>query len=175
MSRIREGNIPAPEPTSRTAARLRLFVLPLTLSCGWMAGLLAQPAPDVKGSRDHPMISRVEGSRINAFAQKEFDEYRLVKGTVSGYKNDGQLWRNLNEALNEQNSIRLEGRVWSITYEVPQNRSTLEIIRSYQAELTKAGFKVLYHCDIGECAGPEPKTSFVVSGDIHYGALPRAT
>ena len=119
------------------------------------------------------MISSVEGSRIDAFAQKEFDEYRLVKGTVSGHKNDGQRWSNLDEALNEENSIRLEGRVWTITYEVPKNRSTLEIIRSYQAELTKAGFKVLYHCDIRECAGPAPKTSFILTPHIHFGALPR--
>jgi OmpA-OmpF porin, OOP family len=173
MSRIRDKNIPAPKLTSQSAARPRLFVFLLTLSCGWMAGLLAQPAPDVKGSRDHPMISRVQGSRIDAFAQKEFDEYRLVKGIISGYKSDGGRWENLNDALNEKNSIRLEGRVWTISYEVPKNRSTLEIIRSYQSELTKAGFNILYQCATGECAGPMPKTKFIMSPEVHWGALPR--
>ena len=157
MSRIREGNIRAPELTSQPAARLRLVGLSLTLGCGVMAGLLAQPAADVEGSRDHPMISRVEGSTIKVFDQKEFDEYRLVKGIVPGYDEDGRSRKDPEDALNDKNSISLEGRVWRLTYDVPKNRSTLEIVRSYQTGLTKAGFKVLFQCTNRECGGPLPK------------------
>lgn len=153
-----------------------MFLLALTLTAAPIVRLSAQLKPDLKGSQDHPMISRVEGSRISGFDQKEFDEYRLVKGTVSGYQSDGRRWKTLDEALNDENSLRLEGKVWRLTYEVPKNRSTLEIIRSYQTELTKAGFKILYQCTNRECGGPLPKVPPPVFGtryvpDVHAGAL----
>jgi OOP family OmpA-OmpF porin len=97
------------------------------------------------------MISRVEGSSIIHFSQKEFDEYRLVIGTVSEYNDQKQPWKDLEEALNERNSLQLEGKVWKLTYAIPKNRSTLEIIRSFQTELTKAGFQILYQCKNHEC------------------------
>lgn len=101
------------------------------------------------------MISRIEGSIISTFDQKEFNEYRLVKGPVSGYAPDGRR-RKPEEALDENNSLRLEGRVWQFTYDIPVNRSTLEIARSYEATLSKAGFRFLYQCSGTECAGSVP-------------------
>jgi OOP family OmpA-OmpF porin len=148
-----------------------LTLLALTITSAWMARLSAQSAPrDVKGSQDHPMISRVEGSTIKGFDQKEFDEYRLVRGTISGYGKDGRVFTNAEDALNEGNSLRLEGKVWRLTYEIPKNRSTLEIIRSYQGELTKAGFKTLYQCTNRECGGPLPPNHLA---DAHAGAVSR--
>lgn len=119
--------------------------------------LVAQGTLDVKGSRDHPMISRIESSTIKGFDQKEFDEYRLVTGTVSPHRGDGTPWANPEEAANERNSLLLEGKVWKLTYEISENRSTLEIFRSYETELTKAGFKILFKCINQECRGPMPK------------------
>lgn len=120
---------------------LRLVFFTLTLTSASIRSLPAQDVADVKGSQDHPMFSRVEGSRITSYEQKEFDEYRLVTGQVKGATD---------ATLNEQNSVPLEGKVWKITYKVPKNRSTLEILRSYQAAFTKAAFQTLY-----QCAGPE--------------------
>ncbi len=37
-------------------------------------------AEDVKGSSDHPVISRYEGSEIYSYEFKEFDEYVLFNG-----------------------------------------------------------------------------------------------
>jgi OmpA-OmpF porin, OOP family len=123
---------------------------------GSSALVFAQEDQNVKGPKDHPMISRIEGSTIEAFQQKEFDEYRLVKGPVSGYAPDGHHWKEPEEALDGKNSTRLEGRVWQLTYRIPENRSTLEIARSYEAGLTKAGFKTFYQCSGMECAGSLP-------------------
>jgi outer membrane protein OmpA-like peptidoglycan-associated protein len=119
------------------------------------------------------MISRVEGSTIKGFDQKDFDEYRLVSGPVSGYGNDGRRRKNLEEALTDENSVHLEGKVWRLTYEVPKNRSTLEIIRSFQTELTKAGFKTLYQCSDEQCGGPRPDVAsgFAYVPNVHAGAL----
>ena len=141
---------------SPSRARLRFLLITLAVSAGSSSTLSAQRDKDVKGSKDHPMISRIEGSIISTFNQKEFDEYRLVKGPVSGYAPDGQ-GRKPQEALDENNSLRLEGRVWQFTYDIPVNRSTLEIARNYEAALSKAGFKFLYQCSGTECAGSLPK------------------
>jgi len=133
------------------------WLVTLTVTCGAAAVISGQTAADVKGSRDHPMISRVEGSTIKGFERKEFDEYRLITGTVSGFNDQSQRWSDLEEALNDRNSIRLEGAVWKLTYDVPKNRSTLEIVRSYQTALSQAGFQTLFQCTNRECAGAGPK------------------
>jgi OmpA-OmpF porin, OOP family len=159
MSKLPEQSRPKREGQCQPVHRLRLVAWSLTLIGGVTPGLLAQPSVDVKGSRDHPMISRIEGSTIKGFAQKEFDEYRLVKDIVPGYTADGVIRKDPEQALNDANSIRLEGRVWRLTYQVPQDRSTLEIMRSYQTGLTKAGFKVLFQCTNRECGGPPVKVN----------------
>lgn len=137
---------------------LHRVVLSYVCLCSSVAALASQGLQDVKGSQDHPMISRVEGSIIVGFDLKEFDEYRLVKGVVTGHNADWIVAKNVEESLNDSNSIRLEGRVWKLTYDVPKNRSTLEIVRSYQTGLARAGFKILFECAKAECGGPPPKT-----------------
>jgi outer membrane protein OmpA-like peptidoglycan-associated protein len=139
------------------------FALALGVIAAAAVSPAAQADADKKGSRDHPMITRIEGSRIIGFEEKEFDEYRLVKGTVSGYNKEDKPWGDLEQALNDGNSLKLEGKVWKLAYEVPKNRSTLEVIRSFQAELTKAGFEIVYQCTNRECAGPEPKGAYARS------------
>jgi OmpA-OmpF porin, OOP family len=129
---------------------------PLALLLSTAAASFAQEK-DVKGSRDHPMISRIPDSTLRGFDQKEFDRYRLVKGPVAGYGPDGKPWDDPEEALDDTNSLPLEGKVWRLNYRIPPNRSTLEIARSYEAALTKAGFKMLYRCSGETCAGPLPK------------------
>jgi len=140
-------------------SRLRLLLLLLSTSAASAAVLSAQEDKDVRGSRDHPMISRIPDSTLRGFEQKEFDSYRLVRGPVPGYSAEGKRWADPEQALDDKNSLSLEGRVWRLTYRIPSNRSTLEIIRSYEAALMKAGFKTLYQCRGEECAGPLPKAA----------------
>src|SRR5687767_15830644 len=97
----------------RTTRSLRVIGCIGLLMGATLAG--AQPAKDVKGSRDHPMISRFEGASITWFDQKEFDEYRIATGPVPGYRPDGTSWGTAG-SLNDANSVRLEGRVWKFRY-----------------------------------------------------------
>lgn len=154
-----------------------ITALVLLASCMLTTGVMAQAAKDVKGSRDHPMISRIEGSTIKRFEQKDFDEYRLVKGPVSGYGKNGRPRprETMEEALTEENSLRLEGKVWRLTYVAPKTRSTLEIVQSYRTELSKAGFKILYQCGARDCGGPKPEVAqgLAYVPRIHASALPR--
>ena len=154
--------------TIRVFSSLGLLVLVL-----WTAPSAVAQDKDVKESRDHPMISRIPDSTIRGFDQKEFDRYRLVRGPVSAYGPDGKRWADPEQALDDRNSLPLEGKVWRLNYRIPSNRSTLEIARSYETALTKAGFKVLYQCSGEACAGPLPKavTPGPSAQRIHAGAL----
>src|SRR5881409_1918567 len=116
----------------------------LTLCCCALPALMAlstaAEGADVSGSRDHPLIKRYEGSTILRYSSNAFEEYRLPLGPVEGRGRQAK-------------SIRLEGHVTRITYLVPAGRSTLEVIRNYEAELSKTSFTPLFsgaHEALGE-------------------------
>lgn len=86
---------------------------------------------------DHPLISRFEGSTINQYSQRDFDEYILATGASE----DGEL----------SDSRRLEGKVTRLLYRLPEGTSTLEAFRSYEQALANAGFEILFSCAREEC------------------------
>jgi len=87
---------------------------------------------DPEGSRDHPLISRFPGAKISFFTELEFDEYVLGLG----------YWDHGEEEFEE--SKFLEGRVTRILYEIPTDRTALEIFRNYQAALERGEFEILF-------------------------------
>jgi OOP family OmpA-OmpF porin len=110
-----------------------------------ITGHIDVQAADVKGSKDHPMISRYEGSEITNYKQDAFNEYALVISKVpknSSYQ--GQY---------EDSMTPLEGRVTWITYKNPEGRTTLEVFRNYEDALAGEGFEVLFECKNKECGG----------------------
>jgi OmpA-OmpF porin, OOP family len=104
---------------------------------------------DMTGSQDHPLISRYAGSIILADDSREFDEFVIPLGpirrldTVSGIE------------IEPTESQRVEGRVTRILYVAPENRSPLEVLRNYEQELQKVGFRTLYSCSRAECGGED--------------------
>jgi hypothetical protein len=97
--------------------------------------VLAQQS-DAPGSMDHPMVSRYQGSFIDGYQVKDFDEFVLPLGKAG--------WRGDVKAA--EKDITLEGRITRILYRGPKERSTLEILRNYQSALEGAGFETLYTC-----------------------------
>ena len=85
---------------------------------------------DAEGSKDHPMISRYEGSYIKSY--EHYDYNRLV----FGYKTDG----------GEKEEITTEGEVTRIAYAVPKGLSSLQVHRNYLIALKNAGFEILFNC-----------------------------
>ena len=156
--------------SAENLSRMRRFSGVLCLVFSVSAAMLSAQAKDVAGSRDHPMISRFEGASIAAFEQKEFDEYRLVTGPVSSRQPDGKPWEG--GVLHSANSVGLEGKVWRFRYAIPKNRSTLELIRTYEAALKKSGFEIMFQCSLNECAGG-PKPATVSSSLDWHGQLTR--
>lgn len=104
----------------------------------------AARAADIPKSRDHPMISRYQGSEIIRYETREFDAYGLLVKRATSY---GGKKANLGATQN------VEGRVTRITYAAPDRRSTLEVFGSYRNALGSAGFSALFECLNEECGG----------------------
>lgn len=99
---------------------------------------------DVKGSKDHPMVSRYAGSTIIGYDFRKFDEFVIPLGAIK--RVDARL-----SSVAPAKSQRVEGRVTRILYVGPPDRSPLEIVRNYEGELKKNGFGTLYSCAAAEC------------------------
>jgi OmpA-OmpF porin, OOP family len=96
---------------------------------------MAQGA-DVPGSADHPEIGRYEGAVITFYEQKGYEELALPSGPIErGQRDQPGEWQ-----------VRLEGRLTSIRYEGPGDRSALEILRNYQRALEGRGFDIVFTC-----------------------------
>lgn len=107
-----------------------------------LAGQSAAFAQDIAGSSDPEAIgARYPGSRIIRYDSIEYDEYKLIVGPVTKYKEPA-------EKVEE-----IEGAITRVTYEAPKERSTLEVMRNYELALKEKGFKTLWQCKNAECSG----------------------
>ena len=98
------------------------------------------------GSADHPVISRYKDSVIKKYDQRQFDEYYLILGKVvhaSGEPGNKKVAK----------SKILEGKITRITYELAEDRSSLEVMRNYEIELQNGGFEILFSCSNKDCGG----------------------
>lgn len=101
-------------------------------------------AADVKGSADHALIPRYEGSEIVSYGHQKFTDYRLMIRKATAY---GGVGKNL------QATMPLEGEVTRISYRAPASRSVLEVFRNYEKALQEAGFQPVFSCDKEACGG----------------------
>lgn len=106
---------------------------PLVLGC-----LLAPQAlsanNDVRGSADHPLISRFPDTRINSYYTREYDEFLVATGP-----------RDPEQPLPPV--VRLEGKVTTLGYEANDRKySALQIFRNYEKAFALAGFAPIYTC-----------------------------
>jgi outer membrane protein OmpA-like peptidoglycan-associated protein len=101
----------------------------------------AQDTGDSPDSSDHPLVTRYKGSVIDGYEVKDFASYTLPLGpaVLQG-----------DQRVPTEKEI-LEGRITRILYRGPEGRSTLEILRNYQAALEAAGFETLFSCTPDDC------------------------
>ncbi len=98
-------------------------------------------AQDMKGSADHPLIPRYEGSEIRVFKTSAFEEYRLITSKILKRKGEEEA----------DTFTRLEGKVTHRLYRAPKDRSALEVFRNYEGALQKAGFVPVFACQQNDC------------------------
>lgn len=97
---------------------------------------LASRAGDVAGSRDHPMVSRYADSEIIAYEEQAFDEYDLIVDKVTHYGG---------RAKNREATQSLEGKLTLISYKVPAQRTTLEVLRNTRRPSRKPASRYCSH------------------------------
>jgi outer membrane protein OmpA-like peptidoglycan-associated protein len=99
-------------------------------------------SPDVKGSKDNPIIKRYEGSVIIGYDFRKFNDYELLVGPVA-------------EGDSTRRNVLTPTKTTRILYAAPEGRSPLEVIRNYEQELQKNGFQILYRCAREKCGSED--------------------
>ncbi len=123
------------------------------LGIGLATAASAQKA-DVKNSSDHPAVGRYEGSVITFYETKGYEETRLpFRALEKGEKDNPSAWQ-----------TELSGKLTSIRYEGPGDRSALEVMRNYEASLKAAGFEVRFFCRGKDCFPAGSPSSFWNAG-----------
>ena len=144
-------------------------VYPLFLLLIAIAPAAFSPGGDTPGSRDHPLISRYDGSYILGYEHKEYDEYTLALGNPQRTA-DMSGWE-------FAKTEAVEGTLTRILYVAPPDRSSLEVLRNYEMALNEAGFEKLYECAPADCGSIfvdliyPLKTRLTTSGQVSEYAL----
>ena len=113
---------------ARTVPILLYFLLSLSLSlvCGVASAAAVYQVPP--GSKDHPMVSRYQGSMLANYGVVNFDQVEIPLG--------------------KDKTEKLEGRIYNYYYLTPQDRSELEVFRNFQQALVASNFKIIFLCDM---------------------------
>jgi len=121
------------------------------------AQLASIPTADRKGSKDHPLLKRYEGSFIVAYEQKAFAELTIPLSPLEPVK-DKRTQQN-NQLYAPKSKQALEGRYTRIAYLIPPDRSPLEVLRNYQDDIKSKQGKILFECKAAECGGSPERSS----------------
>ncbi|MBN8482304.1 MAG: OmpA family protein [Xanthomonadales bacterium] len=97
--------------------------------------VLAAAGARAEGGGDHPLVGRYEGSELVGRQVSDFDEVELMNGPIGFTRGVGAPgW------------MHVEGRITLLYYRLPQGRSSLEVLRNYQASLEANGFVTAFTC-----------------------------
>jgi len=124
----------APLASRRAPARSLVGVLAGVLAATLAMPSLGQTLREAAGGTDSPVLSRFQGSVLYAYGDESFGAAKAV------------------EADKGKPVLRAaEGRVANRFYWSPAGASALEIQRNYLAALKKAGYQIVYACDVQKC------------------------
>lgn len=118
----------------------------LVMAALWAAAWLPIGAAAAEPGKDHPLVGRYDGSVLEAVRTNAFDEVGLIQKPL-------QNWGGGKPEL-----LKLEGKVSLYYYQLPAGRSTLEVLRNYEASLKAKGFELLFSCGTanGSCYQHRP-------------------
>ncbi|WP_417809864.1 OmpA family protein [Thioclava sp.] len=116
---------------------------------------------DAPGASDPSGLKRIEGALIIGYDQSGFDEMSIPTSKVTY---DGP-----------QSSTTLEGPRTRVIYLVPGDRSPLEVIRNYEAELSEAGYETLYACGKQDCGPASAMSQYLYPRDAQLKTLGRVS
>lgn len=98
--------------------------------------LTVAPVGAAESGKDDPLVGRYEGSTLADFKDYGYDEVDVFNGPI-------------NSAVRGKDApgfLHLEGNVRLYYYKLPQDRSSLEVLRNYQTSLEAKGFTTVFTC-----------------------------
>ena len=114
-----------------TLRRTHFALLALALTGHIAHAAEGWPTADVKGSADHPVISRFTGSLLVGYAQQDWAA--VQQPSAAGLSKT--------ERHKFADPVSAEGKVTRLFYLGPAGKTPLEIFRNQQQALMAAGFK----------------------------------
>lgn len=131
-----------------TSSWIRGFVLAAGLALASAVG-----AADIKGSADHPLLTRFPGAEIRAYLAKDYDAAMFPQTKIDDQQAPGDL-------------LEVEGKVTRIDYRIRNDHSALEVMRNYEKALSQGGFETLFACNSREDCGEDMMAFISLSGLI---------
>ncbi|WP_147045606.1 OmpA family protein [Methylobacterium gnaphalii] len=138
------------------APRLRIGALVVLLS-GFASATVR--ADDVAGAKDHPLVGRFEGSTIADYKVRGFDEAALLRAPVDY---GALLERNAPEDRSGPEWLGVQGKLTEIRYEIPEHRSSLEVMMNYQSFLKENEFDIQFTCSDSACLKGNVRDPYVL-------------
>ena len=111
------------------------------LLAGLALGMTAAFGQAAEPGKDHPLVGRYEGATLKVYQKPKFDEIGLLQGPVNVRDTD------------HPDVLKLEGNVSFYYYELPKERSSLEVQRNYEESLKAKGLDIVFSCGVsnGSC------------------------
>ena len=101
---------------------------------------IALTAQDIPNAQDHKLLTRYPGAKIIYFFQKDYNELKFA--IKPGKAEEApQKW------------IEVAGHQTSIVYEIPQGKSTIEVMKNYEDAFNAQNAEILFKCKGSECDG----------------------
>ena len=135
---------------------LAVSLIPLSAAC----------AEDIEGSKDHPLAGRYQDSSIVFYKSSDFDEAALLQAP---HDYGAALDKNDTKDRSGPEWLKVEGRTTWIRYEIPQGRSSLEVIRNYETALKSGGFKVVFACADKACLEGKLQDNYLIGEQLDPG------
>lgn len=140
---------------------MRLFSTLALITCLVAPAFAQDILSDAPGTSDPTDLKRIEGAVIIGYDQSGFDELSVPTSTVTF---DGP-----------KTETTIEGPRTRVIYLVPGDRSPLEVIRNYQAELDEMGYETLYECGKADCGPASAMSQYLYPRDARLKTLGRVT
>jgi outer membrane protein OmpA-like peptidoglycan-associated protein len=110
------------------------------------------PTKDIPNAQDPAWLKRYEGSFIVSYDHRSFDAVGFPVSKLEISEPAEQDEHN-NRVFRPKRTVTAEGEYTRLVYVMPEDRSTLEVMRNYNEMIEEAGGKLLYGCRDNACGG----------------------
>ena len=121
--------------------------------------LNVQSASDIRGSSDYGSFERFPRSTIVQYKEIENTDYRFVLGGLE--KIDG--------VIAPEKEERLSGKLYQLTYRIPQNHSSEEVFSFFLAQLQDQGAIEQFNCQGRACGSSNQWANTIFKYSRLYG------